>query len=136
MAATLQRPLGSHSPHQGRLYIALTDDNFVAATGAYTTSTFIELYTSDNGGASWNYSRIVNDDNGLTDGFSAGGYYQPNSAIGATNPAGGAKASHIKVACTFARLPLEATAIGTRPCHARAIEQVSGIASSRCRFWP
>ena len=78
--------LGAFSAHQGRLYIALTNDNYVAATGAYTTSTFIQLYTSDNFGASWTYAGIVNDDNGVTDGFSNGGYAQPGSGIGLTNP--------------------------------------------------
>jgi subtilisin-like proprotein convertase family protein len=78
--------LGANSPHQGRLYIALTNDNYVAATGANTTSTFIQLYYSDNGGASWTGGGIVNDDNGLTDGFSTGGYAQGNSGVGSTNP--------------------------------------------------
>jgi subtilisin-like proprotein convertase family protein len=73
--------LGANSPFQGRLYIALTNDDYVAPTGAYTTSTFIGLYTSDDGGSNWTYAGIVNDDNGLTDGFSTGGYTQPGSTL-------------------------------------------------------
>jgi subtilisin-like proprotein convertase family protein len=87
--------LGSHSPHQGRLYLAFTDDNYstnAATPGAYTTATFIRLYFSDNGGRNWFPDTtdaitglrdgIVNDDNGLKDGFSTGGFAQPGSGTG------------------------------------------------------
>ena len=73
--------LGSHSPHQGRLYIAFTDDD-ITTGNAYTTSTYIRLYYSDNGGLSWINDGIVNDDNGLTDGFSTGTFAQPGSGTG------------------------------------------------------
>ena len=66
--------LGSNSPYQGRIYIALTNDNFNTVSLADTTATFIELFESDDGGTTWNPESIVNDDNGLTDGFSTGGY--------------------------------------------------------------
>jgi subtilisin-like proprotein convertase family protein len=66
--------LGPDSPFEGRLYVAVTNDDFNDVTNAYTTSTFIELYFSDDGGTTWNLDGIVNDDNGLTDGFSTGGY--------------------------------------------------------------
>jgi subtilisin-like proprotein convertase family protein len=78
--------LGAHSPFEGRLYIAVTDDNFNDVSGAYTTSTFIELYSSDDGGSDWTYMGIVNDDNGLTDGFSTGGYAIAGSATDYSNP--------------------------------------------------
>ncbi len=55
----------------------MTDDNFNFATGAPTTSTFIELFASDDGGTTWGFEGIVNDDDGLTDGFSTAGYAQP-----------------------------------------------------------
>ena len=48
----------------------MTNDDWNATNFAYTNSTFIDLYTSDNGGITWAYAGIVNDDNGLTDGFS------------------------------------------------------------------
>ena len=73
--------LGLNSPFSGRLYIALTNDNFNFNTGAPTTSTFIELYSSDDGGNTWGFNGIVNDDDGLTDGFSTGGYAQPANVI-------------------------------------------------------
>ena len=84
--------LGSHSPHQGRLYVAFTNDDYSIPSGAYTDSTFIQLYYSDNGGQSWvpdtidaisgAQDGIVNDDDGLKDGFSTGGFSQPGSGTG------------------------------------------------------
>ena len=72
--------MGADGAHKGRLYIAYTNDDYATNPAAYTDSTFISLYFSDNGGASWTPSGIVNDDDGLTDGFSTGGYSQPNLA--------------------------------------------------------
>ena len=87
--------LGTRSPHQGRLYVAFTDDNYDTRNGAYTDSTFIRLYYSDNGGVSWVpdtldtitglRNGIVNDDNGVADGFSTGGFSQPGSGTGSIN---------------------------------------------------
>ena len=86
--------LGANSPHQGRLYIAFTNDDYTVGN-AYTNSTFIQLYASDDGGLNWfadtidaitgRVSGIVNDDNGLKDGFSTGGFAFPGSGTNAVN---------------------------------------------------
>ena len=98
--------LGSSSPHQGRLYVAFTNDDFstnAATPGAYTTATFIDLYYSDNGGQTWlpdttdaitgRADGIVNDDNGQKDGFSTGGFAQPGSGKGSLFLAFGGEAN-------------------------------------------
>ncbi len=82
--------LGANSPFQGRLYIAFTNDDFTSG-GGYTNATFIQLYYSDNGGVTWSpdttdaitgmVDGIVNNDNGLKDGFSTGGFAVPGSGL-------------------------------------------------------
>ncbi len=68
--------LGAFSPFQGRLYVAFTDTDFN-----------ISLYTSDDGGESWDYRGIVNDDNGL-DGYSEGTRAQFHPSIAVDNHTG------------------------------------------------
>ncbi|MDR3638959.1 MAG: proprotein convertase P-domain-containing protein [Isosphaeraceae bacterium] len=69
---TSDNTLGSFSPHEGTLYIAyVTHDNSVPAANNPATNTDIALITSTDGGESWQVGSLkVNDDNGLTDGFS------------------------------------------------------------------
>ena len=66
--------LGSLSAYQGRLYAAyvvLPPAAFAPITGIFQDSTNIALSYSDDGGATWKLmTDKVNDDNGLTDGFS------------------------------------------------------------------
>ena len=60
--------LGSFSARQGRIYAAYTQyDPFRAF---FSDDTDIVLVSSDNGGITWSPEKIVNDDNGQTDGFS------------------------------------------------------------------
>ena len=76
--------LGSFSPHQGRIYVAYVD--------AYTTANFIGnqpgdntniyLKYSDDGGLTWTTDgKIVNDDNGTTDGFSEANISGPAGSV-------------------------------------------------------
>lgn len=64
------------SPHAGRLYVAYTDrydtTRFPQAGGNPADNTDIRLMFSDDGGQTWKSAGQVNDDDALTDGFSAG----------------------------------------------------------------
>lgn len=60
--------LGSFSPHPGRIYVAYT--SFDAAQAFFQDDTDISLMYTDDGGATWSTSQIVNDDEAYKDGFS------------------------------------------------------------------
>jgi subtilisin-like proprotein convertase family protein len=64
--------LGSFSPFQGRIYAAFVGYYDVTVEGFKnpTTNTDIFLSYSDDGGRSWSTPVQVNDDSGVTDGFS------------------------------------------------------------------
>ena len=81
------------SPHAGRIYVAYTDrydtarfQGAAANNPADNTDIFVKY--SDDGGASWSFSRAdvlgnpipVNDDNALVDGFSSGSTYTQDGA--------------------------------------------------------
>ncbi len=70
--------LGSFSPYQGRLYLAFTDFQRLRNAALQdinpTYNTDIYLSISDDGGLTWTFPRIVNDDNGLRDGYTQTGY--------------------------------------------------------------
>ena len=69
----IDNTLGPDSPHAGRIYAAYVGYYNVKIDGLQNpaTNTDIFLDYSDNGGRTWVFAGQVNDDNGLTDGFSA-----------------------------------------------------------------
>jgi subtilisin-like proprotein convertase family protein len=70
---TSDNTLGAFSPHEGRLYVAVTERSAGTNIVNDPLNTDIGLFVSDNGGASWQSQGRVNDDNATTDGFSQSG---------------------------------------------------------------
>lgn len=81
--------LGSTSPVSGRLYVAYVDRYDVVRDGEVARNnpadnTDIRMAYSDNGGQTWTRLGVVNDDAGLTDGFSEAniGQATPDGILG------------------------------------------------------
>ena len=76
LAIGIDNTLGSASPFQGRIYAAYVVYINAADPNTHvnpTSNTDIELSYSNNGGRSWVFAGLVNDDNAVTDGFSSSG---------------------------------------------------------------
>ena len=90
LVLAVDNTLGSDSPYQGRIYASYVGYYDVIVDGLQnpTTNTDIFLKYSDNGGLTWSTAIEVNDDDGLSDGFS-GASESDISNTSPTNPSVG-----------------------------------------------
>jgi subtilisin-like proprotein convertase family protein len=82
MVMAIDDTLGDYSTYQGRIYIAFVGYFNVSNPRTIvnpTTNTDIFLEYSDDGGQTWSTPELVNDDQGITDGYSGA-----NDSVGAS----------------------------------------------------
>ena len=83
LVLAIDNTLGPDSPYAGRIYAAYVGYYNVKIDGLQNpaTNTDIFLDYSDNGGRTWVFAGQVNDDNALTDGFSASSESNFNTSV-------------------------------------------------------
>ncbi len=80
LVLAIDNTLGDTSPNQGRIYAAFVGYEYNMDPNEHvnpTTNTDIELAYSDNGGLSWIFDGIVNNDNADADGYSGSSVGEP-----------------------------------------------------------